>query len=580
MTILIGYVSIGDNFRGENMKKVIYTTLNEDFVKCSEVYGDGSIGLVREKEFIVSLYDKDNHVYLTPKVQGKAIAKDNIVVIVGEKRIYIYNFIEKRFIVNGLDLVWSDYSNIFAFANKDDGIYYLVSIDENKYLTFDNITIKTHGGKKPLLIVTDQKGKGIYREQYGKLICHAPTGTIKGVEVCSDDYYLATTTTNKRRYIDCFNGKISKEYDQIKNYYDYLVCQNTDMATFIDDGKDRAFINIKCEELEYSTNLHDASYFIVKRNGKYGIITYNYKYSWGKIYYETQEESVLPCAYDKIEFDSSSKSFFLYKDDKIGLYSPYYYKRNKVVEPDYKSIQQLEECIFLFENLYGKKKIVDIRTMFIIVDDVDSVDDQRASKYDTYKSANIIYTKDGTKGCINPYSGKVVEDHLDEINYICSAFSSRYYKTRCGQNDGLIIDDKITLQVKEGQNIITFKNCPLFVVYDEKGTHICRYQRGEYEEIFTFEIKRKVDFLGYSEDGYDKNVIPIFKVDEEFYKYDNSGFENCTIYHATYELDDGSVYTNVTSSRIEHEEYIAKMDNMLNPEKKQIRTRKIKTPPN
>ena len=77
MTILIGYVSIGDNFRGENMKKDIYTTLNTDFVKCSEVFGDGSIGLVREKGFIVSLYDKDNHVYLTPKVQGKAIAKDN-----------------------------------------------------------------------------------------------------------------------------------------------------------------------------------------------------------------------------------------------------------------------------------------------------------------------------------------------------------------------------------------------------------------------------------------------------------------------------------------------------------------------
>ena len=563
------------------MKKDIYTTLNTDFVKCSEVFGDGSIGLVREKGFIVSLYDKDNHVYLTPKVQGDAIAKDNMVVIVGEEKIYIYNFIEKRLIANGLDFLWSDFSNNFAY--KDDGIYHLLSIDENKHLTFNDITIKTHGGKKPLLIVTDQKGKGIYREQYGKLICHAPTGTIKGVEECSDDYYLATTTTNKRRYIDYFNGKISKEYDQIKEYNNYLVCQDGDKATFIDSGKDRKFIETKCEELIYSTNLHDASYFIMKRNGKYGIITYNYKRSWGKIYYETQEEFVLPCVYDKIEFDLSSKSFFLYKDDKIGLYSPYYYKKNKIVEPNYKSIQQLEECIFLFVDLYGTKKIVDIRTMFVIVDDVDLVDNQMAGKYDTYKSANIIYTKDGTKGCIHPYSGKVIEDHLDEINYICSAFSSsRYYKTRRGQNDGLIIDDKIALQVKEGQNITTFKNCPIFVVYDEKGTHICHYWGDEFKVIFTFETKRKVDFLGYSEDEYGESVIPIFKVGEEYYKYHNSCFENCTFYHATYELDDGTVQTNVTSSRKEHEEYIAKMDNMLNPKKNKefIRARKIKYPPN
>ena len=526
------------------MKKIIISERKTDEINCIQTFGDGSTGIVKGKNGELAIYDKTNNIFITPFVKGSYRYDSNVVFIIDEdNNLYIYNYIKKRIIAYKVKNKYYDIYGIIACFNKETNQYYLISTQEDIFKTFNNIEIKENDYETLFFVVTDKKGKGIYQPTKNGLKCLCATGTVKEIE--KDEYYFSTyyiVTTKKNKKCFIYRKYKSQYFDNIKNTNDYLICQKGN-TSYIYEGER---IRYKIESEDSINN--GCTEFIIKRNGKYGIIRCKDNY------FQYREEELVPCIYDKISFenfdDCSKNVYYLHKDGKIGLYSKIIKNGNNTIDPEYESIEHIFGNVFLFTETSGKKKLIDIHNIKTLDEGFDSIiPSQDESNYP------IIYTKAGKYGYISPLYNKPkkVIDNLDNIRFIKEENGYKYYELQKGKNNGLIMDDEILVPIKEGQRLEFFPGSNIFVIYDEKSTHICTYnyiEEKKYEELYTIPKKCKVEYLGKND--YNKDL---FEIDGISYIYEYPNFKENMKYYALYEFENGSVYSVTDSGKV-HNDFV------------------------
>ena len=533
------------------MKKTIITGISNNFVKCAGTFGDGSTGLVFNENQDMAFYDKKNDKFLTPFIKGNFNrGKDTAFIIGDDKKGYIYNFEEKRFVAYDVEILYSNSFGMIAYHDLKNNTYHIISLQEHISEEFTNLEVKNTPDFETLFLVTDEKGKGIYEPTDRGLKLHYPTGTVnelQEVKCNGTNYYVVNTTKGKQGYI--YYGNRSDDFDNVKKSGSYFICQDGDTAYVYDTDGEEIF-KTKCDELIHAGSTDIVLYFILKRSGKYGVIEYS-----DEILKES-DKKLVPCIYDEIrveELNGKLKAFYLVKSGKVGLFSKIISNKDKTIKPEYKNIEYLARTVFQFTNFSDNKKIVDIDSMETLVEGIDSL---TLSGWHN----SIIYEKDGKLGYIDLYGlhPSLICDNMDSIRLIHKENTSYYYEIVRGNNNGILMDSEVVVPIKNGQYIDIFDDCPIFVIYDENGTHVCAYNylsEKKYNELFTIPQKYRVEYL-----GMDNNYRHLFEINGITYIYAYPKFKEFTTYYSQYEFENATII-NVTSSSKEQRAFEQEMEN-------------------
>lgn len=528
------------------MKKIVVEdTYN---LKLGEMIG--RITTVERENEGRALFDKETSQLLSPYLKETYIlfGKEHLLFkgyIDDTLKGYIYNYKTKECYASDINIIYDNRSGLIAYYDLKTELYYILKLDDKTKLEFNYVEqLFTYDGM-PYFKVKNKEGFGLYCVTK----CIVPVGSVKSI-----DKDLVVTNLNGKQYYLKDKEEKSEEFDEIKKYSNFTIAKNDGVVYCY--HKDELIFQTLCEELiptEFNIDYHDhndSMYFIIKEDGKKGIIKVNGDYSFGIMSSIKKPNYVVPTIYDDIKWEKRlhrADIYYLYLDGNIGLYSSAIKTPNNLIEAEYQEITSLGADKFLFSFL-NEKKIIDISTIKVLANDVSDV---------YCENDHIIYTKNNKKGILYRYNGDFAIDNLDDIEHVKRQNMSNYYAIKKDDLMGLVMDAKLVIPFKENQYIEYFEGRNIFVIYDLEGTHICEFDylsAKNYNELYTIPEIYRVEYLGKNASEKD-----MFDINGTIYEYDYHNFKEAMMYYALYELENGSIFS-ATNDRVIHEEFEKSME--------------------
>ena len=263
----------------------------------------GTIALVENKNGEIALFDRESQKRLTPLIKGRCQYNKEIIMIIGDnQKGYFYDIQSKSFYASDVDILYVNRFAVAAYYDPKTKLYYVASFQEKQIKSFKKLDIKSSTIDDDILIISDGKGVGLY---WGEK-CYIPIGTAKDI----DSNGIVTTLEGEQYYVR--RGGASKKYERVTYYPGkggtYICYKNGVAFCFKTWGYEFTY---KCEEMI----LDDMDNFIVKRDGKYGVLTISDDFCE-----KNRKKLLIPIEYDKIVAESSGNFggvYYLYKGEKV-----------------------------------------------------------------------------------------------------------------------------------------------------------------------------------------------------------------------------------------------------------------------